>query len=156
MSVRSGSEAAVNIIQILADLPAFLREPVLRKKLQEFYIYEESDKRETITNALNAASSIETKKLTVLVRSWMEVLSELDTDKILLMLTLYCDEILKDRSVLKNLNFDTIVQAFMTLDNVKKVKFIYCLKEAMFSVPNRYKIIEKLPISAREILEIRY
>jgi hypothetical protein len=154
--VRSGSEAAVNIIQILADLPAFLREPVLRKKLQEFYIYEESDKRETITNALNAASSIETKKLTVLVRSWMEVLSELDTDKILLMLTLYCDEILKDRSVLENLNFDSIVQAFMTLDNVKKVKFIYCLKEAMFSVPNRYKIIEKLPISAREILEIRY
>lgn len=154
--MRSGSEAAVNIIQILADLPAFLREPVLRKKLQEFYIYEESDKRETITNALNAASSIETKKLIVLVRSWMEVLSELDTDKILLMLTLYCDEILKDRSVLKNLNFDSIVQAFMTLDNVKKVKFIYCLKEAMFSVPNRYKIIEKLPISAREILEIRY
>lgn len=156
MSVRSGSEAAVNIIQILADLPAFLREPVLRKKLQEFYIYEESDKRETITNALNAASSIETKKLTVLVRSWMEVLSELDTDKILLMLTFYCDEILKDRSALKNLNFDSIVQAFMTLENVKKVKFIYCLKEAMFSVPNRYKIIEKLPISAREILELRY
>ena len=156
MSVTTGSETAVNIIQILADLPYFLREPVLRKKLQEFYIYEESDKRETITNALNAASSIETKKLTVLVRSWMEVLSELDTDKILLMLTLYCDEILKDRSVLKNLNFDSIVQAFMTLDNVKKVKFIYCLKEAMFSVPNRYKIIEKLPISALEILEIRY
>ena len=155
MSVTTGSETAVNIIQILADLPYFLREPVLRKKLQEFYIYEESDKRETITNALNAASSIETKKLAVLVRSWMEVLSELDTDKILLMLTLYCDQILKDRSVLKNLNFDSVVQAFMTLDNVKKIKFIYCLKEAMFSVPNRYKIIEKLPISAREILEIR-
>jgi len=156
VSVTTGSETAVNIIQILADLPGFLREPVLRKKLQEFYIYEEPDKRETITNALNAASSIETKKLTVLIRSWMEVLSELDTDKILLMLTLYCDEILKDRSALKNLNFDSIVQAFMTLDNVKKVKFIYCLKEAMFSVPNRYKIIEKLPISAREILELRY
>jgi len=155
VSVTTGSETAVNIIQILADLPYFLREPVLRKKLQEFYIYEESDKRETITNALNAASSIETKKLAVLVRSWMEVLSELDTDKILLMLTLYCDQILKDRSVLKNLNFDSVVQAFMTLDNVKKIKFIYCLKEAMFSVPNRYKIIEKLPISAREILEIR-
>jgi len=155
VSVTTGSETAVNIIQILADLPYFLREPVLRKKLQEFYIYEESDKRETITNALNAASSIETKKLTVLVRSWMEVLSELDTDKILLMLTLYCDQILKDRSVLKNLNFDSVVQSFMTLDNVKKIKFIYCLKEAMFSVPNRYKIIEKLPISAREILEIR-
>ena len=150
-----GSKAAVNIIYILADLPNFLREPVLRKKLQEFYIYDESDKRETISTALNAASSVEAEKLNVLVKSWMEVLSELDTGRILTMLTLYCDEILKDRSVLKNLNFDSVVQAFITLDEVKKVKFIYCLKEAMFSVPNRHKIIQMLPITAREILEIK-
>ncbi len=153
--MRSGSNAAVNIIHILADLPDFLREPVLRKKLQEFYIYDESDKRETISRALNAASSIEAKKLNVLVKSWMEVLSELDTGRILTMLTLYCDEILKDRSVLEKLNFDSVVQAFITLDEVKKVKFIYCLKEAMFSVPNRHKIIQMLPITAREILEIK-
>ena len=153
--MRSGSNAAVNIIHILADLPDFLREPVLRKKLQEFYIYDESDKRETISRALNAASSIEAKKLNVLVKSWMEVLSELDTGRILTMLTLYCDEILKDRTVLEKLNFDSVVQAFITLDEVKKVKFIYCLKEAMFSVPNRHKIIQMLPITAREILEIK-
>ena len=153
--MRSGSNAAVNIIHILADLPDFLREPVLRKKLQEFYIYDESDKRETISRALNAASSIEAKKLNVLVKSWMEVLSELDTGRILTMLILYCDEILKDQSVLEKLNFDSVVQAFMTLDEVKKVKFIYCLKEAMFSVPNRHKIIQMLPITAREILEIK-
>jgi hypothetical protein len=146
----------VNIIHIMADLPVFLREPVLRKKLQEFYICDESDKRETISKVLNAASSIEAKKLNVLVKSWMEVLSELDTGRILTILTLYCDEILKDRSVLQNLNFDSVVQAFTTLDEVKKVKFIYCLKEAMFSVPNRHKIIQMLPITAREILEISY
>lgn len=150
-----GSNAAVNIISILADLPDFLREPVLRKKLQEFYIYDESDKRETISSALKAASTIEAKKLNVLVRSWMEILSELDTGRILTMLTLYCDEILKDRCVLKNLNFDSVVQAFTTLDEVKKVKFIFCLKEAMFSVPNKHKIIQMLPITAREILEIK-
>ena len=150
-----GSKAAVNIIYILADLPNFLREPVLRKKLQEFYMFDESDKRETISTALNAASSVEAEKLNVLVKSWMEVLSELDTGRILTMLTLYCDEILKDRSVLEKLNFDSVVQAFITLDEVKKVKFIYCLKEAMFSVPNRHKIIQMLPITAREILEIK-
>jgi hypothetical protein len=153
--VSFGFNAAVNIMHILADLPDFLREPVLRKKLQEFYIYDESDKRETISTALNAASSIEPKKLNELVKSWMEVLSELDTGRILTMLTLYCDEILKDRSVLQNLNFESVVQAFMTLDEAKKVKFIYCLKEAMFSVPNRHKIIQMLPTTAREILEIK-
>ena len=146
----------MNIIHIMADLPDFLREPVLRKKLQEFYMFDESDKRETISSALNAASSIDAKRLNVLVKSWMEALSELDTSKILIMLTLYCEEILKDRSVLKNPNFECVVQAFMTLDEVKKVKFIYCLKEAMFSVPNRHKIIQILPVTAREILEMRY
>ena len=150
-----GFNASVNIIHILADLPDFLREPVLRKKLQEFYMFDESDKRETISTALNAASSIDAKRLNVLVKSWMEVLSELDTGRILTMLTLYCDEILKDGSVLEKLNFDSVVQAFMTLDEVKKVKFIYCLKEAMFSVPNRHKIIQMLPITAREILDIK-
>src|SRR5437588_1075925 len=130
--------AAVNIIHILAELLDFLRETVHRKKLQEFYIYDESDKRETISTALTAASSFEANKLNVLVKSWMEVLSELDTGRILTMLTLYCDEILKDSSVLEKLNFDSVVQAFMTLDEVKKEKFIYCLKEAMFSVPNRH------------------
>jgi len=153
--VTFGSKAAVNIIYILADLPDFLREPVLRKKLQEFYMFDESDKRETISTALTAASSFEANKLNVLVKSWMEVLSELDTGRILTMLTLYCDEILKGSSVLEKLNFDSVVQAFMTLDEVKKEKFIYCLKEAMFSVPNRHKIIQMLPITAREILEIK-
>ena len=118
-------------------------------------MYDESDKRETISTALIAASSIEAKKLNVLVKSWVEVLSELDTGRILTMLILYCDEILKDQSVLEKLNFDSVVQAFMTLDEVKKLKFIYCLKEAMFSVPNRHKIIQMLPITAREILEIK-
>jgi len=154
--VTFGSKAAVNIIYILADLPDFLREPVLRKKLQEFYMFDESDKRETISTALNAASSIDAKRLNVLVKSWMDVLSELDTGKILIMLTLYCDELLKDRSPLKKPNFECVFQAFITLDEVKKVKFIYCLKEAMFSVPNRLKIIQMLPVTAREILEIRY
>jgi hypothetical protein len=154
--VTFDSKAAVNIIQILADLPDFLRESVLRRKLEEFYIFDESDKRETISAALNAAASIDAKKLNVLVKSWIEVLSELDTGRILIMLTLYCEEILKDSSALEQLSFESVVQAFMTLDEVKKVKFIYCLKEAMFSVPNKHKIIQMLPVTAREILEIGY
>jgi hypothetical protein len=154
--VTFGSKAAVNIIHILADLPDFLREPVLRKKLEEFYIFGESDKRETISMALNAASSIDANKLNVLVKSWMDILSELDTGRILIMLTLYCEEIIKDSSSLKNLNFECVVQAFMTLDEIKKQKFIYCLKEAMFSVPNRHRIVQMLPVIAREILEISY
>jgi hypothetical protein len=90
----------------------------------------------------------------VLAKTWMEVLSEFDSSRIVLMLRLYCEEILRD-SVIQKLNIDCLIQAFMSLDEVKKQKFIDCLKEAMLSVPNRNKIIEMMPAAAIEILEMK-
>jgi hypothetical protein len=153
--VTFGSKAAVSIIQILANLPDFLREPILRKKLKDFYILGESDKRETIALALNAASSIQAEILAMLAKTWMEVLSEFDTSKIVLMLRLYCEEILKDHSVIEELSIECLIHAFMTLDEVKKQKFIDCLKEAMLSVPNWHKIMEFMPAAAIGILEMK-
>jgi hypothetical protein len=48
-----------------------------------------------------------------------------------------------------------LIRAFMTLNEVKKQKFIDCLKESMFSIPNRHKIIEIMPTAAIEILEMK-
>jgi hypothetical protein len=153
MTVDSG--AAGNMLQILANLPDFLREQIIRKRLQEFVIFEESDKRETISMALNAASSINEHKLTVLVRTWMDVLSEFDPSTIVLMLRLYCEEISRDQTTIKKLNMDCLIRAFTALEEVKKQKFIDCLKESMFSIPSRHKIIEIMPSVAIEILEMK-
>jgi hypothetical protein len=153
--VTLGSNAATNMIRILANLPDFLRKQIIRSRLQEFFIFEESDKCETISMALNAASSIEAHKLTNLVKTWMEVLSEFDSSRIVLMLRLYCEEILRDRSSIEKLNMDCLIRAFMTLNEVKKQKLIDCLKESMFSVPNRHKIIQIMPSEAIEILEMK-
>jgi hypothetical protein len=153
--VTSDSNAAVNMIQILANLPDFLRQQIIHKRLQEFFMFEESDKRETISMALNAASSIEAQKFAKLLETWMEVLAEFDSSRIVLMLRLYCEEILKDLSTIKKLNMDYLIQAFMTLNEVKKQKLIDCLKESMLSVPNRGKIIQIIPNAAIEILEMK-
>ena len=91
----------------------------------------------------------------MLVKTWMEVLSEFDPSTIVLMLRLYCEEILKDHSTIEKLNMDCLIRAFMTLNEVKKQKFIVCLKESMFSIPNRHKIIEIMPTAAIEILEMK-
>jgi hypothetical protein len=149
------SGAAGNMVQILADLPDFLREQIIRKRLQEFVIFEESDKRETISMALNAASAIEEHKLAVLVKTWMDVLAEFDPSTIVLMLRLYCEEISKDHTTIEKLDMDCLIQAFTALDEVKKEKFIDCLKESMFSIPNRRKIIEIMPSAALETLEMK-
>lgn len=149
------SSASANMIQILANMPDFMREQIVRKKLQEFFLFTESDKCETVRTALKAASSIEVQKLTVLLKTWMAVLSEFDTSAIVLMLRLYCEEISKDRSAVEKLNMNCMIRAFNALDEAKKQKFIDCLKESMLSVPNWHKIIRIMPKAAIEILKMK-
>ena len=40
---------AGNVIQILANIPDFLRRPILQRKLEEFYSMADDDKHETIS-----------------------------------------------------------------------------------------------------------
>lgn len=73
--------AAGNIIQILANLPEFLRKPMLQKRLSEFFDMAEQERQETIALALAAAPTIDPQKLSVLVKTWLEVLAGFDAEK---------------------------------------------------------------------------
>jgi hypothetical protein len=152
--VNSASNEALSIIQILADLQEFVREPTLRKKLTEFYEFNLSEKRETISLALYAALSIEPAKLSSLVKTWMNVLSEFDNSQIVLMLRLYCEEILYHSKILNKLDTDCLIDAFLALNEPKKEKFITCLKEAIFTLPNVDKFIRIIPDAALKILKM--
>lgn len=152
--MNSASNEALSIIQILADLQEFVREPTLRKKLTEFYEFNESEKRETISLALYAALSIEPAKLSSLVKTWMNVLSEFDNSQIVLMLRLYCEEILNHSKILNKLDTDCLIDAFLALNDPKKEKFITCLKEAIFTLPNVDKFIRIIPDAALKILKM--
>jgi hypothetical protein len=152
--VNSASNEALSIIQILADLQEFVREPTLRKKLTEFHEFNESEKRETISLALYAALSIEPAKLSSLVKTWMNVLSEFDNSQIVLMLRLYCEEILNHSKILNKLDTDCLIDAFLALNEPKKEKFITCLKEAIFTLPNVDKFIRIIPDAALKILKM--
>ena len=84
-SIKSSSvsdiNAAGNIIQILANLPDFLRKPMMQGRLKEFFAMTEDNRRETIAMALAAAPSIDPAKLAVLVKTWLEIISEFDPEK---------------------------------------------------------------------------
>jgi len=49
---------AGNIIVILANLPDFLRTPILKKRMLEYFEMPEPDKKQLINNALEAAPTI--------------------------------------------------------------------------------------------------
>ena len=53
-----GENFAGNIIVNLASLPDFLRNPILKKRMMEFFSLAEPDRKEVINNALEAGPTI--------------------------------------------------------------------------------------------------
>jgi hypothetical protein len=154
LSMSTNSKVAGNIIKILADLPDFLRKSMLRSKLQEFYLMEEPDKHETISLALNAASTIEGSTLSVLMKTWMEVLSEFDGVRITNMIRIYCEEILMNPRAIENLNMESLIDGFCSIEDKQSEKLADCLKEVILSFPKRYELLKIIPEPALKILKI--
>jgi len=152
MSINS--KVAGNIIKILADLPDFLRKSMLRSKLQEFYLMEEPDKHETISLALNAAFTIQGNTLSVLMKTWMEVLSEFDGVRITTMIRIYCEEILMNPRAIENLNIESLIDGFCSIEHKQSEKLADCLKEVILSFPKRYELLKIIPKPALKILKI--
>jgi hypothetical protein len=144
VSVRVGS-AAGNIIQILANLPDFLRKPMLQSRLKEFYAMSDDDRRETISMALSAAPGIEPAKLAVLFRTWLEILSEFDSEKRAIMFQIYCRQMLAGPRSVKELNFKSLTTTFLSLDQRQQERIADSLHEVLFLFPNRNEILKLVP-----------
>ena len=65
---------AGNIIVNLASLPDFLRTPILKKRMAEFFSMNDSEKIEIINNALEAGPTIPFANFSKLFGTWLEVL----------------------------------------------------------------------------------
>lgn len=139
------SNDAGNIIQILADLPDFLRKPMLQNRLKEFYSMSEGDKRETISMALSAAPKIDPSKLSMLFRTWLEILSEFDAVKRVIMFQMYCRQILASPHSVQNLDFGSLTATFLSLDQKRRERITDSLYEVLFLFPNRNEILRLVP-----------
>ena len=69
---------AGNIIVNLASLPDFLRTPILKKRMTEFFSKNDDEKAEIIVNALNAGPTIPFPNFSKLFKTWLEVLSTIN------------------------------------------------------------------------------
>lgn len=152
----SDSNVAGNIIQILAGLPEFLRKPMLKSRLEEFFTMDEDEKKETVTNALNAAPTIDFKVLSNLVKTWMEVLCEFDEDKRKAMFGAYVDVISISPEMLKELNIDGLISIFNSLPDEKKKILSDSLKNLIDELPDEKNrnFVSAIPDNAKETLKI--
>jgi len=105
---------------ILANLPDFLRTPILKKRMLEFFSMTEPDKREIINNALDAGPTIPFQNFSKLFKTWLEVLTTVTEEQRSLMFSKYIDEIGSAPQKLINFNLDGIFEIFLSLDSSKK------------------------------------
>ena len=139
------SNSAGNIMQILANLPDFLRKPMLRSRLLEFYTLNNDDKRETIAMAFSAAPMIDSNKLSVLFRTWLEVLSEFDSERRAVMFCAYCELVLANASLIQKLDLELLTETFLSIDQNKRELLNDSLQEVLFSIHNRDEILKLFP-----------
>jgi hypothetical protein len=144
--------AAGNIIQILANLPDFLRKPMLQKRLTEFFDMDERDRQETISLALTAAPTIDTAKLSVLVKTWLEVLAGFDSRQRSTIFSIYCRQILLQPESLQKLDFQSLTGTFLSLGEKERQVLADSLKEVLFSMPNRERLLALLPEPTKKAL----
>ena len=120
MVILSEPNFAGNIIINLASLPDFLRKPILKKKMIEFFSLSYEEKMEIIKNALEAGPTIPFPNFSKLFKSWLEILAALSEDQREVLFSCYIHEVVNFPQKLIDFNLDGILEIYMSLDSAQK------------------------------------
>jgi hypothetical protein len=145
---------AGNIIVSLANLPEFLRKPILKKRLIEFFSMLPSDKMEIINNALQAGPTIPFDKFSKLFKTWLEILSILSEEQRISMFTTYINEIIENPQKIILFNLDGILEVYLSLNQGEKDTISISVKKIIGSLEDNKKKRLFLTIPDRARIEL--
>ena len=144
---------AGNIIVNLASLPDFLRTPILKKRMTEFFSKNEDDKAEIIINALNAGPTIPFPNFSKLFKTWLEVLATINNENREDMFSNYFKHILASPEKIILFNLDAIFEIFLQVEKEKQHILISTIKRVFDRLDEQSKRKMNLltPDSARTL-----
>ena len=147
---------AGNIIVNLASLPDFLRTPILKKRMIEFFSKEEADKKEIIYNALEAGPTIPFLNFSKLFKSWLKIIANLSEEHREGMFLAYIKQSLLDPEKLIAFNLDGILEMFLQLEENEKETISNTIKRIIGNLNDeeRKKILIMIPNNAKVHLKI--
>ena len=120
MTILTEPNYAGNIIVILANLPDFLRKPILKKRMMEFFSMSEPDKSEIINNALDAGPTIPFPNFSKLFKTWLEVLCTISEENRHDMFSNYIKHIVNSPQKIISFNLDGILDIFLSLEQTNQ------------------------------------
>ncbi len=142
---------AGNIIINLASLPDFLRNPILKKRMIEFFSLSEEEKKEIINNALEAGPTIPFPNFSKLFKSWLKILTTLSEEQRYGLFSAYIIEVSQSPQKLINFHLDGILEIFLTLEKNEKEILANTIKKIINNLneEEKRKILIVIPDNAK-------
>jgi len=152
--ILSEPNYAGNIIINLASLPDFLRKPILKKRMMEFFSMSEPDKSEIINNALEAGPTIPFPNFSKLFKTWLEVLCTVSEENRNSMFSNYIKHIINSPQKIIAFNLDGILEIFLSLEDSNQKIVSTSIQNAIKNIDqdSKRKLILLIPENARKIV----
>ena len=145
---------AGNIIIVLANLPDFLRKPILTKRITEFFSMSEPEKLEIINNALDAGPTIPFPNFSKLFKTWLEVLCTVSEENRQMMFSNYIKQIVKSPEKIIAFNLDGILEIFLSIDSSNQQIISFSIQNLVKNMDDdsKKKLLLLIPENARRII----
>jgi len=152
--ILSEPNYAGNIIINLASLPDFLRKPILKKRMMEFFSMSEPDKSEIINNALDAGPTIPFPNFSKLFKTWLEVLCTISEENRHDMFSNYVKHIVNSPQKIISFNLDGILEIFLSLEQTNQEIISASVQNVVKDLDDdsKRKLLLVLPESARRFI----
>ena len=154
VTVLSEPNYAGNIIINLASLPDFLRKPILKKRMTEFFSMSEPEKSEIINNALDAGPTIPFPNFSKLFKTWLEVLCTISEENRHDMFSNYIKHIVNSPQKIISFNLDGILEIFLSLEQTNQEIISASVQNVVKDLDDdsKRKLLLVLPESARRFI----
>jgi len=154
MVILSEPNYAGNIIIILANLPDFLRKPILKKRMMEFFSMSDPEKSEIINNALEAGPTIPFPNFSKLFKTWLEVLCTVSEENRYTMFSNYIKHIVSSPQKIIAFNLDAIFEIFLSLENSNQRIISISIQNVIknLELDSKRKLILLVPENARKLI----
>jgi len=152
--VLSEPNYAGNIIINLASLPDFLRKPILKKRMMEFFSMSDPEKSEIINNALEAGPTIPFPNFSKLFKTWLEVLCAISEENRYTMFSNYIKHIINSPQKIIAFNLDGILEIFLSLEQANQETISISIQNVIKSLDqdSKRKLVLLIPENAKNVI----
>jgi hypothetical protein len=152
--VSTNSNNTGNIIEILGNLQPFLRKPIIKNKLIDFFKSDKEFQTDTINSILESLPNVNLEKYNDLIKTWLEILVDFDNVEINILIKLYLEGLEKKPEIIRVLE-PSIHNCLKNFNEEQIKKMRDCFSETLFMLSfNKNQILSNLSKESLHWLDI--